>query len=109
MLLDGAPVFKSSKFSVWPVWVQLYNLPPKLRGAFSNFCLLAMWHGKTKPDFKIMLPRFVFELESLFDARLQVNGLGEIKFCVRSIVADIPATAYVLCMNQFNGYFSCPH
>ena len=107
--IDGAPVFKSSKYSVWPIWAQLYNLPPKLRGAFSNLSLLEMWHGKTKPDFSELLPRIVFELESLFDAQLEIAGLGVINFWIRSIVADMPATACILCMNQFNGYSSCPH
>ena len=107
--IDGAPVFKSSKFSVWPIWVQLYNLPPKLRGIFSNLCLLAMWHGKSKPEFHVLLPRIVLELESLFDANLEIEGLGVVSFWMRSIVADMPAAACVLCMNQFNGYFSCPH
>ena len=89
--------------------MQLYNLPPKLRGAFSNLCLLALWHGKAKPDFSELLPRLVFELESLIDIGLKVDGLGIARFWIRSIVADMPATACILCMNQFNGYFSCPH
>ena len=25
---DGAPIFKSCKLSVWPIWVQILNLPP---------------------------------------------------------------------------------
>ena len=28
---------------------------------------------------------------------------------MRAIVADMPATACILCMVQFNGYSSCPH
>ena len=107
--IDGAPVFKSSKFSVWPIWVQVFNLPPKLRGAISNLCLLALWHGKSKPDFAKLLPRSLFEIQSLIDKSLYIDGLGSLKFSVRSIVADMPATACVLCMNQFNGYSSCPH
>ena len=107
--IDGAPVFKSSKISVWPIWVQVFNLPPKLRGAFSNLCLLALWHGKSKPDFAKLLPRFLFEIQSLIDKSLYIDGLGSLKFSVRSISADMPATACVLCMNQFNGYSSCPH
>ena len=94
---------------VWPIWVQIVNLPPKLRSAFSNLVLLGHWHGKSKPDFKKLLPALVFELESLRDANLVIEGLGPIKFRVRSIVADMPATACVLCMIQFNGYSSCPH
>ena len=107
--IDGAPIFKSSKISVWPIWVQIFNLPPMLRGAFCNLSLLGLWHGKAKPDFGKLLPILVYELESLIDAKLVVESLGLLKFRVRSIVADMPATACVLCMVQFNGYSSCPH
>ena len=31
MNTDGAPVFKSNKFSVWPVYVWVNELPPKRR------------------------------------------------------------------------------
>ena len=107
--IDGASVFKCSKYSVWPIWGQIFNLPPVFRGAFNNLALLALWHGKAKPDFGKFLPVLVFELESLIDARLVIEGLGLLKFRVRAIVADMPATASILCMVQFNGYSSCPH
>ena len=107
--IDGAPLFKSSKISVWPVWVQIFNLPPKLRGSFANMTLLGLWHGKSKPDFSKMLPLILFELESLNESKMSLNDLGALKFRIRSIVADMPAKACVLCMVQFNGYSSCPH
>ena len=107
--IDGAPVFKSTKLAVWPIWLQVFNLPPKLRLAFSNLCLLGLWHGKFKPDFSKLLPLICFELESLIDAKLSVECLGVVEFRVRSLVADMRAKACVLCMNQFNGYSSCPH
>ena len=107
--VDGAPVFKSSKLSVWPIWVQIFNLPPKLRSVFSNLSLLGLWHGKSKPDFSKLLPLVCFELDSLRDAKLHIDELGLLNFRVRSLVADMPATACCLCMIQFNGYSSCPH
>ena len=107
--IDGAPAFKSSKFSVWPIWVQVFNLPPKMRGAFSNLALLGLWHGKSKPDFAKLLPLMVFEIESLTESKLNIENLGTLRFRVRSFVADMPATACILCMVQFNEYSSCPH
>ena len=107
--IDGAPLFKSSKISVWPVWVQIFDSPPKLRGSFANVSLLGLWHGKSKPAFSKMLPLILFELESLNEAKMSLNDLGALKFRIRSIVADMPAKACVLCMIQFNGYSSCPH
>ena len=49
--VDGASVFKSSKVSVLPTWIRVFNLPPKLRGAFSNLSHLGLWHGRVKPLF----------------------------------------------------------
>ena len=93
--IDGAPVFESTKLAVWPIWLQVFNLPPKLRLAFSNLCLLGPWHGKFKPDFTKFLPLVCFELESLIDAKLSVDCLGVVEFRVRSLVADMPAKACV--------------
>jgi hypothetical protein len=39
---DGVSVFKSSKYSLWPLLLQVANLPPKLRYLCShNSCLLS--------------------------------------------------------------------
>ena len=61
---DEAPIFKSSKLSVWPTWVQIFNLPPVLRSFYSNICLLALWYGESQPDFDDMLQRVCLELEN---------------------------------------------
>ena len=61
---DGAPVFKSNKLSVWPLWVQLYNLPPLLRASYANICLLGLWHGESKPDLNYVLRSVSSELEN---------------------------------------------
>ena len=62
---DGAPVFKSSKLSVWPVWVQVYNLPPILRSNFCNLSLLGLWHGESKPGFSELLSSICLELKTI--------------------------------------------
>ena len=53
LITDGAPIFKSSKFSIWPVWVQIFNLPPVLRSSFCNLCLLV--YGTVKQN--LILPK----------------------------------------------------
>ena len=107
--VDGVPVFKSRKMSVWPIWVQVFNLPPRLRSAFSNMSLLGLWHGVTKPDFDYFLPSLQIEIESLCKRNVNIPYLGYVRFKLRSIVCDMPAKANMLCMNQFIGYNSCPH
>ena len=105
--IDGASVFKSRNIAVWPLWVQLYNLPPKVRYAVNNNCLLALWHGFCKPNFEEFLPSIVSELQLTIKRNLTVQNLGKVSIRVRCLVADMPATAYALCMTQHMGYFSC--
>ena len=104
---DGASVFKSRSLAIWPLWVQLYNLPPKVRCAINNMSILALWQGVGKPDFSAYLPIIVSELQLLLKQKNQIEGLGKISFKIRCLVADMPATAYALCMTQHMGYFSC--
>ena len=58
--IDGAPLFKSRKLSVWPIWVQCQNLPPVLRSSFKNLALLGLWHGLSKPDWDFVLTKIYF-------------------------------------------------
>ena len=56
-----------------------------------------------------MLSCIFLELNNVCNTQVENRGLGFVKFKVRSIVCDMPATAYVLCMKQHIGYNSCPH
>ena len=105
--LDGASVFKSRNTSIWPLWVQIHNLPPKIRNCVSNMSLLALWHGNGKPNFRIFLSKIVTEILLAQKCDLLIEGLGNLKVKVKNLVADMPATAYALCMYQHNGFFSC--
>ena len=105
---DGAPVFKSNKLSVWPLWVQIYNLPPVLRSSYANICLMGLWYGESKPDFNKLLLSVSAEFENISKGAF-LKKLGFVKFRFRSIVCDAPATAYVLCMKQHMGYESCAY
>ena len=106
--LDGVPIFKSRKFSIWPFWIQVVNLPPKLRSSFKNNLLLGLWQGISKPDWETILPTLSFEMESLekpsFNERI---GKFQCKFCL--LICDMPAKAAALNMNQFNGFSECTH
>lgn len=56
---DGTPVFKSSKFSVWPLTCVVAELPPEKRCSADCMILIALWSGQDKPCFKIFLRKFV--------------------------------------------------
>ena len=105
--LDGASVFKSRNTSIWPVWVQVFNLPPLLRSSVKNMALLAVWHGQGKPDFKSFLDKIVFEIKTILHQSFEFERIGKLRSVARSLVCDMPATAYSLCMYQHMGFFSC--
>lgn len=54
---DGSPVFKSSRFSIWPIHLHLNELPPKMR--FQNVVLAGLWFGTQEPVMSIFLRPFV--------------------------------------------------
>ena len=58
---DGAPVFKSSKVSNWPVYLMTNELPLIQRRKKENIIFAGLWFGDIKP---IMLSY----LEPTFDA-----------------------------------------
>ena len=47
---DGVKILRSSKKSIWPVWLAVANLPPGLRASFVNIVLASLWFGNNKPD-----------------------------------------------------------
>ena len=106
---DGVPLFKSAKTAIWPIWAQVHNFPPVLRSSFWNMCLFGLWHGDGKPQFNQMLDIISCELERICTLNYNVNGLGSFKVKFRSMICDMPAKAYALCMKQHMGYDSCPH
>lgn len=60
---DGVPIFTSSKYSLWPIFLMLNELPPKLRR--DNLILAGIWCGKTKPKMDVFLQKFVEEAKLL--------------------------------------------
>lgn len=59
----GAPVFKSSKCSIWPIQCQVIELEPELRK--SHILMSALWFGPSKPSMLTLLTPFVKEALSL--------------------------------------------
>ena len=48
---DGANVCKSPATSAWPLFIAVADLPPKIRQAFENIVLAALFVGQSIPDF----------------------------------------------------------
>lgn len=105
---DGMPVFKSSKFSLWPIYLMINELPPKLRK--DNLILAGVWFGKTEPKMNIFLQQFVSEAQKLATQGVNwKNGedLVNSKLYGISCNVDAPARAAMQNTVQFNGYMGC--
>ena len=46
---DGVPLFKSSKVSMWLIFLVINELNPKLRFKSENMIFARMWYGTVKP------------------------------------------------------------
>ena len=109
MNIDGVALFKSRNFSVWPVWIEFFNLPEKIRGKFENHALLGIWKGKSKPNWAFFLKKVAIELEFFLNSTVFIAGLGLTAFKFLFLVCDMPAMASLCMVQQFNGYYGCPY
>lgn len=60
---DGAPVFRSSRRSIWPLFCSVNELPYDIRK--ENVLLHSLWFGKKKPPVLTLFRPFLAEMDSL--------------------------------------------
>ena len=107
---DGIPVFKSSKFSLWPMYLIINELDIKYRSRKENMIFAGLWFGETKPVFARFTEPLLRDLKTLETdgIDLEINGKTVTsKAFMLYGCADLPARSSVLNMNQFNGQCSC--
>ncbi|XP_063970048.1 uncharacterized protein LOC135157631 [Lytechinus pictus] len=105
---DGLPVFKSSKYSLWPIYLMINELPPKMR--MQNLILAGVWFGKTEPKMEMFLNKFVDEAKLLSTEGVlwsQEDRLVQTKLFALCCCVDAPARASMQNTVRFNGYFGC--
>lgn len=107
---DGAPVFKSSKISVWPLFLVINELPYKLRMLKENMLMAGLWFGPPKPAMGTFLSPFLDCFKKLHEGiQCFCPLLGN--FICRAYLlcgtADLPARCLVCNSVQYNGSFSC--
>ena len=103
---DGVPVFKSSKYSIWPIQCMVNELPPHLRSR--NILVTGLWFGQSKPHMNTFLTPFVKECGELERTGF-VSRIERLPQKVFSLLcsADTPACAIVRNCKQFNGEHGC--
>ena len=103
---DGLPLFKSSKISIWPLYLMINELPYNMRIKEENTLLAGLWFGPTKPQANLFVSTFENDFEELFrGVNFMISG-EETSITVRGMVisgtCDLPAKALFLNIQQYN-------
>ena len=105
---DGVNIKKSTfKKEVWPVWIQVADLPPKLRMSRKNIVLASLFVGPSHPKWEELVPHLRAELLSGLAIEINEHMKVEVDFKARMLVCDLGAKCHMLNMIKFNGYFGC--
>lgn len=107
---DGVPLFKSSKFSIWPLYLVINELPYEERFKKENVIIAGIWFGPEKPNANLFISVFRDCLKKLYKGICFKNsGQKFVKTRAKIIcgTCDLPAKSLFLNMKQFNGYYGC--
>lgn len=109
---DGIPIFKSSKTSIWPIFLMINELPYRMRKSRENMVMCGLWFGKSKPDMNMFCNFFHQSLMNLQNGVIiKPNGTDQsfkVYGFLYSVSCDIPARSVLMNMNQHNGESCCP-
>lgn len=106
MSVDGVPMFRSSRWSIWPIQFSISSLPPSIRMNVENLLLAGVCLGPVKPDIAVILKSILKRLEQLKSEGLAIQspeGPKVMKATLLLGVFDLPAKAMALNSIQFNG------
>lgn len=108
---DGVPIFKSSKGSLWPVYLMVTSIPPHQRSRVDNLIVASLWFGPTKPNMNIMLEPILRNISSLEEGIVvkQQHSTSDVIIRAKLVLGifDLPAKAAVTNTKQFNGEHGC--
>lgn len=111
MNTDGVPLFKSSKVSMWPVYMLINELPIAKRKHRQNSLLYGVWISSKKPQMWSFLRPLYLELKHLETEGETFEDCDGNSFLCRCFLltctCDLPARALVYNATQYNGDFSC--
>ena len=105
---DGASVFKSSTYSIWPIQLTLNEIPFRIR--HDNPVVFGLWFGKDKPILSAFLEEFTRQMNVLSHSGIicKIGGMTKnIEVLTICACVDTVARAAMLCFIQFNGKYGC--
>uniref|UniRef100_A0A8D8YPD0 Transposase domain-containing protein n=1 Tax=Cacopsylla melanoneura TaxID=428564 RepID=A0A8D8YPD0_9HEMI len=96
--VDGLPLFKSSKDSLWPILISIVSKQP--------VAVVGGYYGPSKPNVHVYLQKFIDEYNHFNTHGIEFRE--KTYFPVIDILCcDAPAKCYVLCVKGHTGYSSC--
>ncbi|XP_042150715.1 uncharacterized protein LOC120844575 [Ixodes scapularis] len=106
---DGVPLFESSNFGIWPLLVQVNELP--FRERMQKLQLFGLWFGSGKPSMNTFLVPFVKALNELSSSGISWTDKGGntrvSKVFPGPCTVDTVARCELMQMTQFNGAYGC--
>ncbi|XP_071572483.1 uncharacterized protein [Temnothorax nylanderi] len=105
---DGAPRFESSRYSIWPIYLQVNELPIQVR--MKRIITCGMWFGKNKPEMTSFLQPFTETMIRLSTKGFKCtinNEMRLIKVYTLICCVDSQARAPVQGIKLFNGKYGC--
>lgn len=110
---DGVPLFKSSSFSLWPLYFIINELPYNKRIRRENMLFAGLWFGSNKPQLLTYFAPFYQGLSKLEKEGVTVTSPDEAiaSFTSKVVVicgtCDLPAKCLVCNTVQYNGFYGC--
>lgn len=87
--IDGLPLFKSSKLSLWPILGKIVNIKN------IKVFLIGTYLGDKKPaNVENFLHDFIVEAKDLLENGLEINN-KKVQMQIRAIICDAPAKSFV--------------
>ena len=93
---DGVPVFKSSKCTLWPVYLAISSLPPHIRMNSDYILLAGVWSGPIKPNIAQLLAPILAKIRELNSKGIAVqtpDGVKRVRGKLLLGLFDAPAKA----------------
>lgn len=104
---DGVPTFKSSKGSMWPVYLMVTNIPPNLRTKVDNLIVAALWYGPVKPLMDTILQPILERISKYTSEGIPLQSGLLLRPKLLMAVFDLPAKSAATNTKQFNGEYGC--
>ena len=105
LFTDGVNIKKSTvKKELWPIWLQVADLPPVLRMSRKNTVLASLFVGSGYPNWSLINHQVHAELSGAIHCSTPDLTIS---YNVRLLISDLGAKHHLLNIYKFNGFYGC--